>query len=103
LDGDFAFRHSNCRAVRLIPLAGFRRPDFGTQLVRPRQNHATIQQSTLAFSDLLPMKHLARIKGHRQIEAGGRNFGELHFAILSMIQHSNFDYDYEHETSQRIT
>jgi hypothetical protein len=68
LDGDFAFRHSNCRAVRLIPLAGFRRPDFGTQL-----------------------------------EAGRRNFRELHFAILSMIQHSNFDYDYEHETSQSIT
>jgi hypothetical protein len=52
---------------------------------------------------LFPMKHLARIKRHRQIEVGCRNFREIHFAILSMIQHSNFDYDYEHETSQRIT
>jgi hypothetical protein len=49
------------------------------------------------------MKHVAGIKRHRQIEIGCRNFRELHFAILSMIQHSNFDYHYEHETSQRIT
>ena len=47
------------------------------------------------------MKHLARIKRHRQIEVGCRNFRELHFAILPLIQHSNFDY--EHETSHRIT
>src|SRR4029077_2452455 len=61
--------------------------------VVPNRSHKSI-------ADLLPMKDLAGIECHGEIEIGGADFSKRHCDFVPSIQHPAFSIDYEQEHEQ---